>query len=89
MSRVGVVGLGLVAFQLVPGDFLRLPVFRGAAERTLGAAVPLVAADGLAALADDHAAALPHAVAVFCPEVTQEQVIDFRAGGRQMNADRL
>ena len=40
-------------------------------------------------MADDHAARLSDAVTVLCAEVAQEQVIDFRIGGRQMDADQL
>ena len=75
--------------HLIPGNLLMLPVLRLPAKRALPALVPLVAADGLAALADDHAAALADAVTVLCAEVAKEQVIDFRVGGRQMDADRL
>lgn len=86
-----VMGGGVVSLihHLVPGNLLMLPVLRLSAKRALPALVPLVAADGLAALADDHAAALADAVTVLCAEVAQEQVVDFRVGGRQMDADRL
>ena len=69
-----VMGGGVVSFihHLVPGNNLMLPVLRLSAKRALPALVPLVAADGLAALADDHAPALADAITVLCAEVPQE-----------------
>ena len=67
-------GGGVVSLihHLVPGNLLMLHVLRLSAKRALPALVPLVAADGLAALADDHAAALADTVTVLCAEVPQE-----------------
>ena len=66
-----------------------LPVLWLPSKRALPALVPLITTDGLAALADDHAAVFADAVTVLSAEVAQEQVVDFRVGGRQMDTDRL
>ena len=73
----------------IPGDLLVFPILRLTAIRALGTAVPIIAADGAAALAAHNAAALADAVTVLGAKDVHHRVVDRLVAGRQLDGDRL
>lgn len=90
-SGSGICGGGVDALvrQLVPADFLVLPVLRLVAIRAFFALVPLVAPDESAALAADEASGFPDAVPVLGAEAVHHKIVERLVYGRQLDGDPL